>query len=767
MSLTRSVSRVALISLISGLIGQSVSAQCSSSACLETAQSLKLPSGPLSQLTSPGVTVALPSYDESTIQFTATFAGLPAGLSVTNTTYLAWCFDVNGDYTNNNASTQYYPYSTYSPSLPANVQSPNWDKVNWVLNHKPAGPQSTWIVQQVIWRLMSGSYLPPPGYPLPQPASDDLYNQAISLGTGFVPSVGQTIGVILYADGQGVGPSNIFQDILVEVPMPNCGRLGDFVFNDFNSNGVQDAGEPGINGVTVRLLDMANNVLQTTVTASFMGQDGYYQFTNLSCGTPYQVQVDTASPPLTGKLASPVNGTPNTALDSNSNPTTVVIPPSGSDQTIDFGFYTPIPCTGSIGDFVFNDTNKNGIQDLPSELGIPGVGVTLNGPGGLTLSMTTDGSGKYLFTGLCSGSYTVTVTPPANYTPTISNAPGSTPANDSNPSPASVFLSSNNSSDLTIDFGFYPTCNSSIGDFVFTDLNGNGIQDAGEDGINGVSLSLLDNTGNVVKTTTTQQLNGLNGSYTFSGLCAGTYQVVVGSGVPSGYTASPVSAPGSNPANDSNGSPATVVLPQNTNDKTIDFGFVPPCTGTIGDLVFNDANANGIQDTGDTGIPNITVNLRKSSDNSILQTTTTKPDGTYLFSGVCAGDYKVEVVPPTGFVPSPTGQGTPSTDSNPNPSPVSLPNNNSSDITIDFGFYPLPTASCVLINAVKDIAITPVTMTASGGSGAPYTFSATGLPAGLSMASDGTISGTPTVSGTFSYTVTIKDKDGNTGTVNC
>ena len=80
---------------------------------------------------------------------------------------------------------------------------------------------------------------------------------------------------------------------------------------------------------------------------------------------------------------------------------------------------------------------------------------------------------------------------------------------------------------------------------------------------------------------------------------------------------------------------------------------------------------------------------------------------------------------------------------------------------------PPPTASCVVINAVQGAAITPVTMTGSGGSGAPYTFSATGLPAGLTMSASGTISGTPTVSGTFSYTITIKDSAGNTGTVNC
>jgi Putative Ig domain len=77
------------------------------------------------------------------------------------------------------------------------------------------------------------------------------------------------------------------------------------------------------------------------------------------------------------------------------------------------------------------------------------------------------------------------------------------------------------------------------------------------------------------------------------------------------------------------------------------------------------------------------------------------------------------------------------------------------------------TSSCVAITAVQGVAITPVTMTGSGGTGSGYTFSASGLPAGLTMAANGTISGIPTVSGTFNYTVTVKDSAGNTGTVNC
>jgi hypothetical protein len=80
---------------------------------------------------------------------------------------------------------------------------------------------------------------------------------------------------------------------------------------------------------------------------------------------------------------------------------------------------------------------------------------------------------------------------------------------------------------------------------------------------------------------------------------------------------------------------------------------------------------------------------------------------------------------------------------------------------------PTVTAACAAISASKGIAITPVALTATGGSGAPYTFSANGLPAGMSMSSSGTISGTPSGSGTFSYSVSIRDKAGNTGTINC
>ncbi|HET9132035.1 MAG TPA: SdrD B-like domain-containing protein, partial [Terriglobia bacterium] len=113
------------------------------------------------------------------------------------------------------------------------------------------------------------------------------------------------------------------------------------------------------------------------------------------------------------------------------------------------------------------------------------------------------------------------------------------------------------------------------------------------------------------------------------------------------------------------------------------------CTGSMGDFVWNDVNQNGIQDSGELGIPNITVQLWNGDMTTLLQATTTDANGVYHFLGLCGGTYKV-VVPSqpglTSYVPSAPLQGGPATDSNPNPFIVTLPNN-ATDNTIDFGFY--------------------------------------------------------------------------------
>jgi len=115
------------------------------------------------------------------------------------------------------------------------------------------------------------------------------------------------------------------------------------------------------------------------------------------------------------------------------------------------------PCSSTIGDFVWEDLNEDGIQDA-GEPGIAGVTVLLKNIAGTVVATTsTDMNGGYLFTGICPGTFTVEVDPatvPSGYVPTGCEVGGDDTV-DSNCEPATVVLVNDGDSDLTVDFGFF------------------------------------------------------------------------------------------------------------------------------------------------------------------------------------------------------------------------------------------------------------------------------------------------------------------------
>jgi hypothetical protein len=236
-------------------------------------------------------------------------------------------------------------------------------------------------------------------------------------------------------------------------PEGQCsGSIGDFIWNDLNRNGIQDAGEPGIDGVTVQLRNASGTVIQTTYTVTKDGKSGYYQFTGL-CKGNYTVMIVSTTVP-SGYTATGCGVGGDGSVDSNCDGSVTLETDSASNQTIDFGYQSAAPtCAGTIGDFVWNDLNRNGIQDS-GEPGISGVAVGLTGPSG-PKTTSTDANGRYQFSGLCKGSYLVIINTPSGLAQTQCTAAGSTTANDSN-CDGNVTLPADNSSDPTIDFGFYP-----------------------------------------------------------------------------------------------------------------------------------------------------------------------------------------------------------------------------------------------------------------------------------------------------------------------
>ncbi|MCW5951210.1 MAG: carboxypeptidase regulatory-like domain-containing protein [Propionibacteriaceae bacterium] len=192
----------------------------------------------------------------------------------------------------------------------------------------------------------------------------------------------------------------------------------------------------------------------------------------------------------------------------------------------------------SVGDYVWVDTNRDGRQD-PGEPGIPGVVLTIVGPGGEPVTdvdgnpvgpTTTGPNGEYTFENLPAltggQTYTVRIDREASeealrpYVPT--RAGEGDRAGDSSTWSASTEpgdLHEDGDRDQTLDFGFVVKTYA-IGDLVWIDANDNGVQDEGEEPLAGVTVDLLVD-GAVVATTTTDE----NGRYVFDNLPAGTYQV--------------------------------------------------------------------------------------------------------------------------------------------------------------------------------------------------------------------------------------------------
>jgi hypothetical protein len=193
--------------------------------------------------------------------------------------------------------------------------------------------------------------------------------------------------------------------------------------------------------------------------------------------------------------------------------------------------------TASLGDLVWRDDDGDGVQDS-AETGLPGVGVRLTRCGSTTTlaSTTTDGNGNFLFDNLAAGDYALIASRPDGYS-FSPRRQGSDRARDSDATAdgvAGCATLNEGQAQRTFDIGLVPSSGggsgsggsvgggtSNIGDRVWRDANGNGIQDSGEAGVGGVPVQLLDCSANQLARTTTAS----NGTYLFSNLPAGSYNV--------------------------------------------------------------------------------------------------------------------------------------------------------------------------------------------------------------------------------------------------
>ena len=311
----------------------------------------------------------------------------------------------------------------------------------------------------------------------------------------------------------------------------------------------------------------------------------------------------------------------------------------------------PLTAGYTIAGKLYNDADAS-FNSSDSEAPYAGVTVALLKKDGTPVldkdgnpvTAVTDAEGKYSFRGLPLGEYKVSVVDP-----TSGPLAGTKPTEAYTgryKTTADVTIAEATGSVIDVDFGFVKPA--SVGDYTWMDVNRDGIQDADEPALPGVTVTLTradgsavtDASGNPVAAVTTDAA----GKYKFENLLPGDYKVSFQA--PAGYKAT-TSEAGDDRAADSNGASASVTLVQGQTDDTIDFGAVG--TGVIGDQLFLDVNQNGgnAPDAGDKVLPGVKVTLTWTGPGGITRTyeTTTDADGKYKFENLLPGEYKVEVDP--------------------------------------------------------------------------------------------------------------------------
>jgi hypothetical protein len=273
-----------------------------------------------------------------------------------------------------------------------------------------------------------------------------------------------------------------------------------------------------------------------------------------------------------------------------------------------------------------------------------------------------------------------------------------------------------------------------IGNRVWIDTNGNGIQDPEETPVAGVAVRLYDTAGTILLGTAVTNAQGQyyfssnlteaaagNGDHLGGGLTAGqSYKIrldrpedYAAGGPLSGYQLTQATA--TSPATsldtsvDSNATTvsnypeiAVAAVFVGVNNHTYDVGFVQAPKVSVGNFVWIDSDADGIQDQGEPGLAGAILTLTNMSGNpvtnvlgQVVGSQTTTSNGAYLFENLPPGQYKVNITYPAGYQATTASAGSDlavdsSTDT---ATSVNLPNNGDADLTLDFGVVVTPSTT--------------------------------------------------------------------------
>jgi len=351
---------------------------------------------------------------------------------------------------------------------------------------------------------------------------------------------------------------------------------------------------------------------------------------------------------------------------------TATEPPQPEPTSVSRSSDRPEVARFAVGDTVWLDDNRSGVQDT-GESPARGVSIQLLNADSEVVASTVSGpSGRYVFDNLQAGTYSVRFAGvPQEFRLTPAGV-GDELATDSDPDYSGVTppftlgvgepnVRATAAADgveaayinPTIDAGITPL-RYAVGDRVWLDLNSDGIQQPDEPAAS-ATVSLITDAGDLVATTTTD----VSGRYRFSNLPSGRYRLQFAH-LPA-HRALTAQTAGSDPAMDSDPDPTTGITPVFTlaqgapnlapvddanagltdfENQTLNAGLVDAYS--VGNAVWRDNNGDGVVGPGDGAVAGVTVELL-DSDSNVLATDVTSPTGRYSFNRLPAGNYKIRL----------------------------------------------------------------------------------------------------------------------------
>ncbi len=413
------------------------------------------------------------------------------------------------------------------------------------------------------------------------------------------------------------------------------GSIRGSVWNDVNRDGVRNSilsgafSDPGLAGWTVYLDMNRSGAFDSGEPTALTDTNGDYVFPDLQIGEYEVIEIVP-----TGWETAPTFGDNYTATVFSGAETV-------AHDFANFNLSTRVP--GSVSGTVWNDQNGNGVLDT-TPTAEPGLGgrvvfadVNSNGILDATdLQTTTTLDGTYTISGIAPGTINIYDVVPAGWRAT-------------SPVTGVRSLVLKNGEIVTgINYGNAEPKNSTISGTVFADTNKNGVRDAGEHGLAGITIYLdLNNNGSLdvsdLQAVTTADLYytpsaNEAGSYSFAHLASGTY--FVHQVLPAELSSTP-----------STQFEHSVTMLTAENHSGVDFAdvFRP---NQIHGVKFDDANGNHVRDAGEDGVAGTTIFI-DSNRNDLLDpgetSTTTGTDGSYSFTGLTPGAYVVREVVTSGF----------------------------------------------------------------------------------------------------------------------